>query len=697
VRFLFLSAAVLTAAAGPVAAQRQWPCEPDAGFLAVQQKYRNPPKGTDDEKRAFRQALLDEALKAEPDNLFLHRQVHRFAQQSGKEAVDAAVEKYRKLAAGHEGDSLYLYLYGAILVDRDVENSVRLLNRAVAADPHNAWPHLILSEIYQYGRLVDKQKASDEVAAFWAACPASLDNGALSDALSRSSPQTAAKVAQGIRPRLEAVTDPVILERYSTLWSLELKATPPSKQADLRKTIAADVARLRALPAPNRVGWYQLLAAGAKDAGDLDAARSVDDDILQRFPKNAASLEILRKRFDDAHPYRGDAPEAEYQKLFGDQMAFAQEMLQRWPDNITLLIMRFSAALGWSQLSDEKLKEVLEGFLRHVAEKHDASGYSPFEYRVAETYLRRGIALDRVPDLVAKGMEAVDKRTQDEAQDDRSAAKDRDDWRRAADRFHIEGLRILVDLYTKTNEPAKASAALADARKHEPKEGFDAAFYRQAARVAELNGKKFDALVFLGAVLDSWKGPAKDKAQVSTDFERLWGELGGTAETRTLWMSRKSAVVEASESGSWGKPEAKLESFELEDTTGKLWNLRSLEGKTVAINLWATWCGFCVAEHPAFQKLYDKLKDRKDVVLLTFNLDESAGEIAPYMQKNGYTFPVIPAQALVNSVLPQVAIPRNWIFDSKGVFRLEQIGYNSQDAEWEKKFLDAIEKSKNGQ
>jgi thiol-disulfide isomerase/thioredoxin len=114
----------------------------------------------------------------------------------------------------------------------------------------------------------------------------------------------------------------------------------------------------------------------------------------------------------------------------------------------------------------------------------------------------------------------------------------------------------------------------------------------------------------------------------------------------------------------------------------------------VAINVWATWCGFCVAEHPAFQKLYDKLKDRPDVVLLTFNVDESVAEIEPYMKKNGYTFPVIPAQSLVNTVLPEVGIPRNWIFDTKGVFRWEQIGYNSSDADWEKKFLEVLEGAK---
>jgi hypothetical protein len=145
----------------------------------------------------------------------------------------------------------------------------------------------------------------------------------------------------------------------------------------------------------------------------------------------------------------------------------------------------------------------------------------------------------------------------------------------------MEGLRILVDLYTKTGEPAKAAVALEEVRAHPPKDGFDSAFYRQAARVAELNGHKLDALVYLGQV--------KDKAGANADIERLWKELGGTPETRQLWAGRKPAVVEVSSETEWGKPEGTLTGFELEDTTGKLWRLKSLEGKTVAINVWATW------------------------------------------------------------------------------------------------------------
>ncbi len=40
-------------------------------------------------------------------------------------------------------------------------------------------------------------------------------------------------------------------------------------------------------------------------------------------------------------------------------------------------------------------------------------------------------------------------------------------------------------------------------------------------------------------------------------------------------------------------------------------------------------------------------------------------------------------------------VPRNWVFDRQGVFRFEQVGYNGSDADWEKKFLEVLEKAKN--
>jgi len=681
-----LIALLLFAAAALTAAPRTWPCEAGGTALQVQQRYRNPPKGTAEEKREFRRKLLDDALREQPDDLFIHRQYQRFVKTLGDAEIAAATEKYRKLVDEHPDDSLYLYLYGLMLDGRNTDEAVKLLNRSLETDPSNPWPRLELSEIYQYDRLVDKQKSAEQVTRFFESCPGSLDSSALDAALERTTPETAGKIAAGVRARLDKVDDSRMLERYSELWDLELKATPPSRLKDARARVAADLANLRAVPPPARVGWYQLLKNGAKAAGDAEGVAAAENEILKRFPNNTASLAILSSRFRESHPYKSDFSPAEKQEHNAAALAFAEEMLKKWPDDIGQKVAQFDAILDLNDVPPDRVRQVLEAFLEHMWTNRDVFGYPPFEYLAAETYVKRGIGLERVPEFVLKGLGSIEWRLAQDAKNLGTDSKELENDRKAVERYRVEGLRILVDLYSKTGEPAKAAAAFEEVRAHPPKDGFDSAFYRQAARVAELNGHKLDALVYLGQ--------ANGQAAVGADIERLWKELGGTAETRQLWAARKPPVVEVGSETEWGKPEGTLTGFELEDTAGKLWRLKSLEGKTVAINVWATWCGFCVAEHPAFQKLYDKLKDRPDVVLLTFNVDESVAEIEPYMRKKGYTFPVIPAQSLVNTVLPVVGIPRNWIFDTKGVFRWEQIGYNSSDADWEKKFLEVLEKAK---
>lgn len=100
---------------------------------------------------------------------------------------------------------------------------------------------------------------------------------------------------------------------------------------------------------------------------------------------------------------------------------------------------------------------------------------------------------------------------------------------------------------------------------------------------------------------------------------------------------------------------------------------------------------------PHLQKLYERLKDRKDVQVVTFNVDDNIGLVAPFMKDNKYTFPVIPAEPLVRQLVPSLGIPLNWIVDAGGVVRQECVGFGGPDAEkWLDQVIEAIEKARVG-
>jgi thiol-disulfide isomerase/thioredoxin len=189
-----------------------------------------------------------------------------------------------------------------------------------------------------------------------------------------------------------------------------------------------------------------------------------------------------------------------------------------------------------------------------------------------------------------------------------------------------------------------------------------------------------DALAYYQLALQARVEPAKARHgklrdDLTDEAKALWKQLGGTETAWSVWSKPPWSKAEQLAEGRWEKPTKAIPSFELADLSGKTWRLKELNGKVVLINLWATWCGPCNAELPHLQNLYEKVKDRKDFQVLTFNIDEDLGLVAPFLKEKGYTFPVVPAFSTVVSLLDGFAIPQNWIVDVQGKWRWRQLGY----------------------
>jgi len=79
--------------------------------------------------------------------------------------------------------------------------------------------------------------------------------------------------------------------------------------------------------------------------------------------------------------------------------------------------------------------------------------------------------------------------------------------------------------------------------------------------------------------------------------------------------------------------------FTLTDMQGQRWNLKSLRGRVVLLNFWATWCPPCRAELPDLNAINNRFKDRGLVILSISEEDEST--LKHFLSQNKITYPVL--------------------------------------------------------
>jgi thiol-disulfide isomerase/thioredoxin len=164
------------------------------------------------------------------------------------------------------------------------------------------------------------------------------------------------------------------------------------------------------------------------------------------------------------------------------------------------------------------------------------------------------------------------------------------------------------------------------------------------------------------------------------DAKQAFLRAGGSESGFALW-SRARDPGSAAE-GRWETPRRALPAFELPDVAGRTWKLAELGGRAVLINVWATWCGPCRAELPLVQRLYERTRGRSDVQVISLNVDEDVGRVAPYLEEHGYTFPALIGYSVVRGLLGNYSVPQNWIVDPQGNWVATQFGFDAGDREW---------------
>ncbi len=135
------------------------------------------------------------------------------------------------------------------------------------------------------------------------------------------------------------------------------------------------------------------------------------------------------------------------------------------------------------------------------------------------------------------------------------------------------------------------------------------------------------------------------------------GTAESTAESTGAQQTAEDAAAES----------AAAPDFTAYDADGNAVQLSDYFGKPLVLNFWASWCGPCKSEMPAFQQAYEQ---EDGVQFLLVNMTggrETQADAEALLAEEGYTFPVLFDLDLDAAMTYGVtALPTTYFLDAEG-------------------------------
>jgi thiol-disulfide isomerase/thioredoxin len=140
-------------------------------------------------------------------------------------------------------------------------------------------------------------------------------------------------------------------------------------------------------------------------------------------------------------------------------------------------------------------------------------------------------------------------------------------------------------------------------------------------------------------------------------------------------------------------PRGELEDFEVtsppktmpadvtfQDGDGNIVRFPDLRGRTVLLNLWATWCAPCKVEMPSLDRLQEKMGGERFTVV-TLSSDRAGKKVVePYFEEAGLDLPrYYDPENQAGLALGVMGLPTSILIDAEG----RELGRFLGDAEWD--------------
>ncbi|HWO21485.1 MAG TPA: TlpA disulfide reductase family protein [Kofleriaceae bacterium] len=127
---------------------------------------------------------------------------------------------------------------------------------------------------------------------------------------------------------------------------------------------------------------------------------------------------------------------------------------------------------------------------------------------------------------------------------------------------------------------------------------------------------------------------------------------GGTASAKTCQVGERDCLPDVN----------------YVDTVGTAYTPKTLKGKVVVVNFWATWCKPCLKEIPDLSAAHDRYKDRGLVVLGMLTDTPDNQTLLNFQSDNMMSYPVVRVGSDILAAFdyPAEKIPITLIYDRRG-------------------------------
>jgi hypothetical protein len=321
---------------------------------------------------------------------------------------------------------------------------------------------------------------------------------------------------------------------FRTLWKWESVLYGPDRREEFYRLVRSDLEALRGKPTYNSQDWYFVVRSG-----------------YEHTLKDPAALEALRREAAEKAPDSLTAHQFLAEKLPHDDASRIEQAL-RFPTNGSARMEALHVLLNSrSQVTPEQVAR-LSDLLLSAAERlpDQSASWPPLSITLAEIYVRHRIRLDRVPEMVQKGLEDIEYQER---------------YRRDADVF----------------------ANIPDSMRHDNVQFTHDKVREIRARHALATGDRERALALLGDLrreLEASK-PEDDRSRAAQHWQRKHSAYLRLAKEAGLDVQ---PVAELALSDPKEVKRYPVADFEAKDMSGRTWRLADLKGKVAYVNVWTS-------------------------------------------------------------------------------------------------------------